>query len=243
MLIVMRSAVPLLFIAAALAASGAHPSIEFSTKAGPLKLTAIRHASLMLEAGGKIVHVDPWSQGDYTGLPKADLLLITDSHGDHFDVKAIDLVRRPDTVVIAPAVVAEKLAGARVLRNGESTDAAGFHIEALPMYNVKRGPADGQVYHAKGRGNGYVLTWGGFRLYIAGDTEVTPEMRALKNIDAALICMNLPYTMPPEEAAEAVKAFRPKVAIPYHYRGSDLGVFEKALAGSGIEVRILDWYH
>ncbi len=243
MLNVMKSAVFLLFIGAALAASGAHPSVEFSTKAGPLKLTAIRHASFMLEAGGKVVHVDPWSQGDYSGLPKADLLLITDSHPDHFDLKAIDLVRRPDTIVIAPPVVAEKLPGARILRNGDSTNAAGFQIEALPMYNVKRGPAEGQVYHAKGRGNGYVLAWGAFRLYIAGDTELTPEMRALKNIDAALICMNLPYTMPPEEAAEAVKAFRPKVAIPYHYRGSDPGVFEKALAGSGIEVRILDWYH
>ncbi|GIU78534.1 MAG: hypothetical protein KatS3mg005_1772 [Bryobacteraceae bacterium] len=242
MLFCMRPAVLLLFCAA-LAAAGAHPSVEFSTKAGPMKLTAIRHASFMLEAGGKVVHVDPWSQGDYTGLPKADLLLITDAHGDHFDMKAIELVRRPDTIVIAPPVVAEKLDGARVLRNGESAEAAGFHVEAVPMYNLKRGPAEGQVFHVKGRGNGYVLTWGGFRLYIAGDTEATPEMRALKNIDAALICMNLPYTMPPEEAAEAVKAFRPKVAIPYHYRGADLAVFEKALAGSGVTVKILDWYH
>lgn len=242
MLDVMRSAVVLLFLAA-LAAAGAHPSLEFPTKSGPLKLTPIRHASFMVEAGGTVVHVDPWSQGDYTGLPKADVVLITDSHGDHFDLKAIELVRRPDTIFIAPPVVAEKLPGARVLRNGETTEAAGFHIEAVPMYNLKRGPAEGQVYHAKGRGNGYVVARGGFRLYISGDTEVTPEMRSLQNIDAALICMNLPYTMPPEEAAEGVKAFRPKVAIPYHYRGSDLAVFEKALAGSGIEVRILDWYH
>jgi len=242
MLDVMRSAVVLLFLAA-LAAAGAHPVVEFPTKAGPMKLTAIRHASFMLEAGGKVVHVDPWSQGDYAGLPKADMLLITDSHGDHFDLKAIEQVRRPDTIVIAPPAVAEKLPGARVLRNGESTDAAGFHVEAVPMYNLKRGPAEGQVYHAKGRGNGYVVAWGGFRLYISGDTEATPEMKAMKNIDAALLCMNLPYTMPPEEAAEGAKAFRPKVAIPYHYRGSDLAVFEKALAGSGIEAKILDWYH
>lgn len=242
MLLDMRFAL-LLCICAALPAAAAHPSVDFSTKAGPLKLTAIRHASFMLEAGGKVVHVDPWSQGDYTGLPKADVLLITDSHGDHFDLKAIEMVRRPDTIVIAPPVVAEKLSGARVLRNGETAEAAGFRIEAIPMYNLKRGPAEGQVFHAKGRGNGYVLSWGGFRLYISGDTEVTPEMRALKNVDAALICMNLPYTMPPEEAAEGVKAFHPKVAIPYHYRGSDLQVFQKALAGSGVEVKILDWYH
>lgn len=208
-----------------------------------MKLTAIRHASFMLGAGGKVVHVDPWTQGDYAGVPKADVLLITDSHGDHFDLKAIEQVRRPDTIVIAPPVVAEKLPGARVLRNGESTDAVGFHIEAVPMYNLKRGPAAGQVYHEKGRGNGYIVTWGGFRLYISGDTEVTPEMRALTNIDAALVCMNLPYTMPPEEAAAGVKAFRPKVAIPYHCRGSDTQAFAKALQGSGIEVKLLDWYH
>jgi len=242
MLLDMRFAL-LLCICAALPAAAAHPSVDFSTKAGPLKLTAIRHASFMLEAGGKVVHVDPWSQGDYTGLPKADVLLITDSHGDHFDLKAIEMVRRPDTIVIAPPVVAERLSGARALRNGETAEAAGFRIEAIPMYNLKRGPAEGQVFHAKGRGNGYVLSWGGFRLYISGDTEVTPEMRALENVDAALICMNLPYTMPPEEAAEGVKAFHPKVAIPYHYRGSDLEVFQKALAGSGVEVKILDWYH
>ncbi|MEJ5369411.1 MAG: MBL fold metallo-hydrolase [Bryobacteraceae bacterium] len=228
---------------ARLALAGAHPSVEFPTSAGPLKLTAIRHAYFMLEAGGKVVHVDPWSQGDYAGLPKADLILITDSHGDHFDPKAIEAVRQAATVVIAPPVVSEKLPGARTLRNGESTEAAGFAIEAVPMYNLKRGPAEGQVYHAKGRGNGYIIAWGGFRLYISGDTEATPEMRALKNIDAALICMNLPYTMPPEEAAEGVKAFRPKIAIPYHYRGSDLQVFAKALEGSGVEVKLLDWYH
>ncbi|MCS7043931.1 MAG: MBL fold metallo-hydrolase [Bryobacteraceae bacterium] len=238
----MRTALmPLLL--AALASAATHPSIEFQTRTGPLKLTAIRHASLMLEAGGKVIHVDPWSQGDYTGLPKADILLITDTHGDHFDLKAIEAVRRPDTLIIAPPAVAEKLPGVRVLRNGESMEAGAFHIEALPMYNLKRGPAEGQVYHVKGRGNGYVVSFGGFRLYIAGDTEGIPEMRALKNIDAALICMNLPYTMPPEEAADAVKAFRPKVAIPYHYRGSDVTIFARALEGSGIEVKLLDWYH
>ncbi len=129
------------------------------------------------------------------------------------------------------------------MRNGESVTVGPFQIEAVPMYNEKRGPAEGQVYHAKGRGNGYVVAFGGFRLYVSGDTEGIPEMRALRNIDAALICMNLPYTMPPEEAADAVKAFRPKVAIPYHYRGADLQAFARALEGTGIEVKLLDWYH
>lgn len=235
--------VALLFLAAAAAAAATHPHVEFSTAAGPLRLTAIRHASFLLEAGGKVIHVDPWSQADYAGLPRADILLITDIHGDHFDPKAIDQVRRPDTLIIAPPAVAEKLHGVRALRNGESADAGPFHIEAVPMYNLRRGPAEGQVYHPRGRGNGYVITYGGFRLYVSGDTEGTPEMRSLRNIDAALVCMNLPYTMPPEEAAEAVKMFRPRVVIPYHYRGSDLTVFSRALEGAGIEVKLLDWYH
>ena len=115
-------------------------------------------------------------------------------------------------------------------------------IEAIPAYNIKRGPAPGKLFHDKRRGNGYVLTYGGKRFYFSGDTEGVPEMRALKNIDVAFVCMNLPYTMPPEEAADAVKAFHPKIVIPYHYRGSDLTVFQKALEGTGIEVRLLEWY-
>jgi L-ascorbate metabolism protein UlaG (beta-lactamase superfamily) len=237
----MRTFIFLLSISAA-AAAQSHPAIEFKTSAGPLKLTAIRHASLMLEAGGQVVHVDPWSQGNYDGLPQADLLLITDTHSDHLDAKAIARLRKPQTTVIASPGAAAKIDGAKAIRNGESTQWGPWKIEALPMYNIKRGPEPGKVFHEKGRGNGYVLTYGGFRLYISGDTEGTPEMRALKNIDAALISMNLPYTMPPDEAADAVRDFKPKVAIPYHYYRSDLSVFEKALAGSGVEVKLLDWY-
>jgi L-ascorbate metabolism protein UlaG (beta-lactamase superfamily) len=111
------------------------------------------------------------------------------------------------------------------------------------MYNLKRGPSEGKFYHDKGRGNGYVITYGGLRIYVAGDTEGTPEMRGLKNIDVAFIPMNLPYTMTPEEAAEAVKAFKPKVVYPYHYRESDTRAFASALAGSGIDVRLLNWYY
>lgn len=144
--------------------------------------------------------------------------------------------------MIAPPAVAEKLAGVRILRNGESQQAGPFRIEAVPMYNIRRGPAQGQVYHVKGRGNGYVVDLGGFRLHISGDTEDIPEMRALENIGAALLCMNMPYTMPPEEAAEAVRAFRPKVAIPHHYPGSDPQSFARALEGTGIEGKLLDWH-
>lgn len=219
-----------------------HPTVEFKTSAGPLKLTVIKHASFMLEAGGQVVHVDPTSPGNYTGLPQADLILVTDIHGDHNDPKALAAVRKSSAKVIAPKAVAEKLEGAQILANGETTKAGHWTIEAVPMYNLKRGPAEGKLFHDKGRGNGYIVTYGGFRLYISGDTEGIPEMRALKNIDLALVCMNLPYTMTPEEAADAVKAFKPKVAIPYHYRESDLSLFEKGLAGSGVQVKLLDWY-
>ncbi|MBE0658824.1 MAG: MBL fold metallo-hydrolase [Bryobacteraceae bacterium] len=222
--------------------SAQHPTTSFKTAQGDLKLTAIRHASFMLEAGGQVLHCDPWSQGNYTGVPQADLILITDTHGDHLDLKALALVRKASSIIIASPDAAAKIEGARAIKNGETMQVGPWKIEAVPMYNIKRGPAEGKVFHVKGQGNGYIITYAGFRLYNAGDTEGTPEMRALKNIDVALIPMNLPYTMPPEEAAEAVRAFKPKVAIPFHYRGADLAVFEKALAGTGIEARILDWY-
>jgi L-ascorbate metabolism protein UlaG (beta-lactamase superfamily) len=128
------------------------------------------------------------------------------------------------------------------LNSGQQTSWNGWTIEAVPMYNQKRGPAAGQLFHTKGRGNGYVLTYGGKRFYVSGDTENIPEMRALKNIDVAFVCMNLPYTMPVEEAAEAVKAFHPKIVYPYHYRGQDTRQFAKLLEGAGIEVRLRDWY-
>jgi len=145
--------------------------------------------------------------------------------------------------VIAPEAVAKTVTQAKVLRNGESTTWEAWKIEAVPMYNLTRGPSEGKFYHDKGRGNGYVLTYGGMRFYIAGDTEGTPEMRALKNIDVAFIPMNLPFTMTPEEAADAVRAFHPKIVYPYHYRGSNIKDFAKALAGSGVDVRLRDWYY
>jgi L-ascorbate metabolism protein UlaG (beta-lactamase superfamily) len=216
---------------------------EFETSAGAVKITPIQHASLVLEAGGKVVYIDPVSGGNFSGLPSADLILITDIHGDHMDPKILPKISKSGTTIFAPAAVAETIKTATIIRNGETVHTGPFTIEAIPMYNLKRGPAPGKLFHDKGRGNGYVITYGGKRFYFSGDTENIPEMRALKNIDVAFVCMNLPYTMPPEEAAEAVRAFHPKIVYPYHYRGSDLNVFKNALAGSGIEVRILDWYY
>ena len=219
------------------------PFKEFQTSVGAVKITPIQHASLMIEAGGQVIHIDPWSNGNYDGLPAADLILITDIHGDHLDPKMLPKVSKAGTVILAPAAVAETVKNATVIRNGETKTAGPFTIEAIPMYNLKRGPSPGKLFHDKGRGNGYIVTYGGKRFYFSGDTECTAEMRQLKNIDVAFVCMNLPYTMPPDEAADAVRAFHPKIVYPYHYRDSDVNAFAKALAGTGIEVRLIDWYY
>jgi L-ascorbate metabolism protein UlaG (beta-lactamase superfamily) len=232
----MASLLPLAALLLAAAAAD-----EFPTSAGPVRITPIQHASVMIEAGGKVIYIDP-AQGNYDGRPPADLILITDTHGDHLVPAVVEKLRTPQTAVFAPEAALGALPGATIVRNGETKTWGAWTVEAVPMYNIARGPGPGKLYHEKGRGNGYVLTFGGRRFYFAGDTEGIPEMRALRNIDVAFVPMNLPYTMPPEEAADAVRAFRPRVVYPYHYRGSDPGAFEKALAGTGIEVRIRDWY-
>jgi L-ascorbate metabolism protein UlaG (beta-lactamase superfamily) len=215
---------------------------ERSAADGDVSVTPIMHASVQIEYGGKVIQVDPTSQGDYSKAKQADLVLVTDIHGDHLDPLAISRIRKPDAPVVAPAAAATQIENATVMANGESKTIAGIQLEAVPMYNLQRGPEPGQLYHPKGRGNGYILTLGSKRVYIAGDTECTPEMRALKNIDIAFLPMNLPYTMPPSEAAECAKAFKPKIVYPYHYRGQNPEEFKAALTGEPIEVRLLNWY-
>jgi L-ascorbate metabolism protein UlaG (beta-lactamase superfamily) len=212
------------------------------SEVGDIRFTAINHASFQIEYGGKVIHVDPTSAGDYSSAKQADLILVTDIHPDHLDPVAITRVRKASAPVVAPSAAADKIESPTVIANGETKTVAGVSIEAVPMYNLQRGPSAGQLFHTKGRGNGYILTLGARRVYIAGDTECTDEMRALKNIDAAFIPMNLPYTMPPSEAAECVKTFKPKVVFPYHYRGQNPEEFKAALAGEPVEVRLLKWY-
>lgn len=222
--------------------AGSAAADTVSTSAGPVEITPIHHASFTLGAAGKLIYVDPSPAALFNGKPKADLIVITDIHGDHMDPDAIQGLSKSDTIIIAPAAVAKTITAAKVLKNRQKTSWDGWTIEAIPMYNMKRGPKPGELFHPKGRGNGYVLTYGGKRFYISGDTENIPEMRALKNIDVAFVCMNLPYTMTVEEAAEAVKAFHPKIVYPYHYRGQDTKKFAELLKGSGIDVRLRDWY-
>jgi L-ascorbate metabolism protein UlaG (beta-lactamase superfamily) len=213
------------------------------TAAGDLEITPIKHASLMFRFAGKVIHIDPWSQGDYSNLPRADYIFITDIHGDHMDKAMVDKLKKETTVIVGPAAVAEKITGITVMNNGDRKTFGDFEAEAVPMYNIKRGPQPGALYHTRGRGNGYVFTFGGTRVYVSGDTEAIPEMTALKNIDVAFVCMNLPYTMTPEEAAAAVKAFRPRIVYPYHYSKSDVTAFANALQGQkDIEVRLRNWY-
>jgi len=219
------------------------------TEKGDLVVVPIQHATFVLKWGGKTIFVDPTGGGDaFKGHGQPDLILVTDIHGDHFDPKTLAAVRTSDTMLVAPAAVAEKMgaekAGVTVLANGEKTKAGEIGIEAIPMYNLTE---ERKKNHTKGRGNGYVLTLGGKRIYISGDTEDIPEMRGLKDIDAAFVCMNLPYTMDVEHAADAVLAFKPKIVYPYHYRGkegmSDVEKFKSLVAkDKAIEVRLLKWY-
>jgi L-ascorbate metabolism protein UlaG (beta-lactamase superfamily) len=223
-------------------AAAADQTQTFSTSAGPVKITPIYHAAAKITAGKDVIVIDPAPPAKLDGVGPADLILITDIHGDHMNADDVKALSKEGTVVIAPASVQQTITQAKVLANGDTTSWHKWKITAVPMYNIKHNQPSGEPYHSKGRGNGYVLNYGGKNFYFAGDTEGTPEMRALKNIDVAFIPMNLPYTMTPDEAADAVKAFHPKVAIPYHYKGQDIAQFKKDLAGSGVEVRLLDWY-
>ena len=217
---------------------------KIKTAKGDLEVHPVRHGTVVFNWNGKTVFVDPVGGAALFkpyGVP--DLVLVTDIHGDHFNKGTLEAIVKDKTVVITPeAVAALAPEGLKksitTLANGKLVEKLGVKIEAVPMYNLT---AARLRFHNKGRGNGYVMTFGGKQVYVSGDTEDIPEMRALKNIDAAFICMNLPYTMTPEQAADAVREFKPKVVYPYHYRGSDTAQFKK-LVGDASEVRLRDWY-
>jgi L-ascorbate metabolism protein UlaG (beta-lactamase superfamily) len=216
-----------------------------ASQSGDIKIYPINHATLALVWQGKTVYVDPVGGAQpFKGLPAPDLILITHIHGDHFSVPTLNAVGGDKAKLVAPPSVVAQLPPnlanrATILTNGQSQEFLGLGVEAVPAYNLS--PAR-LSFHPKGRDNGYVLTMGGKRFYLSGDTEDIPEMLALKNIDVAFVCMNGP-TMDVDQAARAVKVFKPKIVYPYHYRGSDLEKF-KTLVGAdqGVEVRIRDWY-
>jgi L-ascorbate metabolism protein UlaG (beta-lactamase superfamily) len=228
-------------------AQGQNAQDEIITKDGPAQIVPINHATFGIQWNKKWILVDPvgGAQRFSKFQQKPDLILVTDVHGDHLNADTLKAVAGENTKIIVPEAVKNQLPAdlksrVTVMANGEKKEAAGAQIEAIPMYNIT---AERLKFHSKGRGNGYVLTLGGTRFYISGDTEDIPEMRQLKDIDVAFLCMNLPYTMTVEQAAGAVAEFKPKIVYPYHYRGSDLKKFKELLSSNkAIDVRLRDWY-
>ena len=237
---------------------------------GDITIVPISHATLQIVHGHTVVLVDPALDGAlppirvppdapprppapapppgtvrttrYVGLSKPTLILVTHRHEDHFAAEAVAFVETPTTRIVVPASMESEVPDAIGLANGETATIDGVTVEAIPMYNIRRGLESGGPFHVRGEGNGYVVTIGGKRLYVAGDTECVPEIRALDDIDVAFLPMNLPFTMTPAEAAACAETFRPAIAYPYHYAGQDFREFGAALAGSGIKVRLRNWY-
>lgn len=229
-----------MILAFSVTAQGQFEKDVIKTSAGDLEITFIGHGTLMFTFGGKVIHVDPVSRyGDYSGLPKADMILITHEHGDHLDPKLIKDLRTEKTVLVLTEACTKKIEGGTVMKNGDVQTIEGLKIEAVPAYNLVHKRDNGQPFHPKGNGNGYVLTFGDKRVYVAGDTENTPEMKALEGIDCAFLPMDLPYTMTPEMVADAAKAFKPKILYPYHYGDTDTSQLVDLLKDTPeIEVRI-----
>jgi L-ascorbate metabolism protein UlaG (beta-lactamase superfamily) len=221
------------------------------TAKGDLKIQPVLHATLALTWNDKTIYIDPQGGAKvFDGIAAPDLILITDIHGDHFNPETLQGINTTKAIIVAPQAVADKFPNnlkskVTVLSNGQTINKLDVSIMAMPMYNL---PESADARHTKGRGNGYVLTFGDKTVYISGDTAGIPEMRTLKNIDVAFVCMNLPYTMDIDEAASAVLDFKPKVVYPFHYRGqnglNDTEAFKKLVntSNSAIDVRLRNWY-
>ena len=212
---------------------------KLNTSAGIVEMHFIGHGSLMFKVNGFIIYIDPVrSSGNYDFLPKADIILVTHEHGDHLDVNLIDSLKKTGTLVFCNGNSSSKIPWAMVMKDGDRQEFNNIVFEAVPAYNVVNERAPGQPFHPKGAGLGYILTIGGKRIYVAGDTENIPEMKALKNIEVAFLPMNLPYTMTPEMVADAARAFRPKILYPYHYGETKTDQLVNLLKDTGIDIRI-----
>jgi len=210
------------------------------TSAGDLEITFLGHGSLMLTLGEKVIHIDPFSRvADYSTLPKADLILITHEHRDHLDIKALAGIRTDETAIVLTELCDEQIEGGIVMRNGDMSVIQGLSIEAVPAYNLIHTRESGDPFHPCGQGNGYIITIGDKRVYVAGDSENTPDMMNLNDIDIAFLPMNLPYTMTPKMVAEAAVAMKPRILYPYHFGSTDTSELAELLEDHPeIEVRI-----
>ena len=228
------------YIAGAANAQAHFEADNITTSGGDLKITFIGHASLIFTFNGKVIHVDPYGElADYSTLPKADIILITHEHGDHFDLSAIKILQTNQTKLVHTETCAKKISGGIVMKNGDVQIIQGIKFEAIPAYNIIHQRDNGQPFHPEGVGNGYILTFGDKRVYVAGDTENIPEMKTLQGIDVAFLPMNLPYTMTLEMVADAAKSFIPKILYPYHYGNTDTSKLVELLKDEQeIEVRI-----
>ncbi|AXT19894.1 MBL fold metallo-hydrolase [Flavobacteriaceae bacterium AU392] len=224
---------------------------NFQLSAQEVIINPISHGTLVLEYDNTVIYIDPVGGKDvFSKYKAADFVLITDIHGDHLNIKTLEDLNLNNTTLIAPKAVTERLPKSIAktivtINNGNTYNPKELSVEAIPMYNLRE---EALKFHTKGRGNGYVITLGSDRIYISGDTEDIPEMRTLKNIDIAFICMNLPYTMTEKSAANAVLEFKPKKVYPYHYRGtnglSDVEMFKTLVnkGNSDIKVVLANWY-
>jgi L-ascorbate metabolism protein UlaG (beta-lactamase superfamily) len=218
-------------------------TVRFATSQGELVVTPLEHASVLFGWRGKAIYVDPITPAiSDEELPTADVVFVSDAHFDHLDAVALSRLARPGTVVVGSPAVAARAHVDVVMNDGDTTAVLGIVATAVPMYNAERGPAPGLVFHERGRGHGYVLDFGGTRVYLSGDTDCTAEMKALEHIDVAFVAMGMPTTMTPVEAAQCIEAFRPRVLFPYHDHHADLSALEAALAGRGIELRERNFY-
>jgi L-ascorbate metabolism protein UlaG (beta-lactamase superfamily) len=212
---------------------------KINTSSGIVEMRFIGHGSLMFSINNFVIYIDPVrTSGSYENLPKADMILVTHEHGDHLDPDLIKTLRKDATIMFSNENAAASVSWTKVMKAGDINIVNGITIMAVPAYNIKNMRAPGQPFHPKGVGNGYVITIGDKKFYVAGDTENIPEMKNLKNIDVAFLPMNLPYTMTPEMVADAAKSFNPAILYPYHYGNTNTEEIVNLLKNSGIEVRI-----